>query len=157
MVPFSRSEKGTPVNPVGPNNSDFILGQNTSLRSASCLLRSGRPRADLLHSWLVFTPLATPTRVGRWLPGAGPFSIITCHLSMFCSIRRQTSLGHIPSAPVRCSIWRILWAGLRYCSWISAAATAGTVALLLRRGSSASAAIAIIAVPMIAQRDAAAR
>ena len=42
--------------------------------------------------------------------------------------------------------------GFTLLSWISAAATAGTVALLLRRGSSASAAIAIIAVPMIAQR-----
>ncbi len=42
--------------------------------------------------------------------------------------------------------------GYALLSWMSAAACAGTVALLLRRGSSASAAIAILAVPLIAER-----
>ena len=42
--------------------------------------------------------------------------------------------------------------GFGLLSWMSAAACAGTVALLLRRGSSASAAIAILAVPLIAER-----
>ncbi len=37
-------------------------------------------------------------------------------------------------------------------SWMSAAACAGTVAVLLRRGSAVSAAIAILAVPLIAER-----
>ena len=37
-------------------------------------------------------------------------------------------------------------------SWLSAAACAGTVALLLRRGSASGAAIAIFAVPLIAER-----
>ncbi len=37
-------------------------------------------------------------------------------------------------------------------SWMSAAACVGTIALLLRRGSAASAAIAILAVPLIAER-----
>jgi len=42
--------------------------------------------------------------------------------------------------------------GFTLLSWISAAASAGTVALLLRRGSAASAGIAILAVPLIAER-----
>ncbi len=42
--------------------------------------------------------------------------------------------------------------GFMLLSWISAAASAGTVALLLRRGSAASAGIAILAVPLIAER-----
>ena len=45
-----------------------------------------------------------------------------------------------------------LLGGYGLLSWISAAACAGTVALLLRRGSAASAAIAILAVPLIAER-----
>lgn len=39
-------------------------------------------------------------------------------------------------------------------SWIGAAACVGTVALLLRRGSAVSAAVAILALPLIAQRTA---
>ena len=39
-----------------------------------------------------------------------------------------------------------------FISWIGAAACCGTVALLLRRGSAVSAAIAIVAVPLIAYR-----
>lgn len=42
--------------------------------------------------------------------------------------------------------------GYTLLSWTSAAACAGTVALLLRRGSAASAGIAILAVPLIADR-----
>ncbi len=42
--------------------------------------------------------------------------------------------------------------GYALLSWISAAACVGTIALLLRRGSAASAALAILAVPLIAER-----
>jgi Flp pilus assembly protein TadD len=42
--------------------------------------------------------------------------------------------------------------GYALLSWMSAAACVGTIALLLRRGSAASAAIAILAVPLIAER-----
>ena len=45
-----------------------------------------------------------------------------------------------------------LMGGYGLLSWLSAAACVGTVALLLRRGSAASAAIAILAVPLIAER-----
>jgi len=42
--------------------------------------------------------------------------------------------------------------GYALLSWLTAAACVGTVALLLRRGTAASAAIAILAVPLIAER-----
>jgi tetratricopeptide (TPR) repeat protein len=45
-----------------------------------------------------------------------------------------------------------LLGGYALLSWMSAVACAGTVALLLRRGSAVSAAIAILAVPLIAER-----
>ena len=45
-----------------------------------------------------------------------------------------------------------LLGGYALLSWMSAAACAGTVALLLRRGPAASAGIAILAVPLIAER-----
>jgi len=45
-----------------------------------------------------------------------------------------------------------LLGGFGLLSWMSAAACAGTVALLLRRGSAVSAGIAILAVPLIAER-----
>lgn len=45
-----------------------------------------------------------------------------------------------------------LLGGYALLSWMSAAACVGTIALLLRRGTAASAAIAILAVPLIAER-----
>ena len=47
-----------------------------------------------------------------------------------------------------------LLGGFALISWIGAAASCGTVALLLRRGSAATAALAILAVPLIAWRTA---
>ncbi len=47
-----------------------------------------------------------------------------------------------------------LLGGFTLISWIGAAASCGTVALLLRRGSAATAALAILAVPLIAWRTA---
>ncbi|MGC2109764.1 MAG: tetratricopeptide repeat protein [Candidatus Korobacteraceae bacterium] len=48
--------------------------------------------------------------------------------------------------------WAYLLGGYAVISWIGAAACVGTVALLLRRGSAFSAAIAIVAIPLIAAR-----
>ena len=48
--------------------------------------------------------------------------------------------------------WAYLAGGFALISWIAATACAGTVALLLRRGSAYTAAIAILAVPLIAFR-----
>jgi len=50
--------------------------------------------------------------------------------------------------------WTYLVGGYALLSWLGAAICVGTVALLLRRGSAVAAAIAIIAVPLIAQRTA---
>src|ERR1700733_13265980 len=48
--------------------------------------------------------------------------------------------------------WAFLLGGFKLLSWISALACTGTVALLLRRGSVAAAAVAVFSVPLIAER-----
>jgi tetratricopeptide (TPR) repeat protein len=150
MAPFSTSEKGTPVNPVGPSNSDFNLGQSISLERriffvlASlaliyAFLAGFRTVGDLDTGWQMAT--------GRW--------VVQHHRVPSVDVLSYTAPGAPWTYPVGAGVvlyLAYLAGGFTLLSWISAAATAGTVALLLRRGSSASAGIAIIAVPMIAQR-----
>ena len=159
MVPFSRSEKGTPVNPVGPNNSDFILGQNTSLERRVFFVLAA---LALIYAFLAgFHTVWRPPDTG-WqmaLPGAGPFqhrsrAICRC---FFVPIRRQTSLGHIPSGAGVVLYLAYLGQRRKFTllgSWISACCRncGHRRHCCSAEGSSASAAIAIIAVPMIAQR-----
>jgi tetratricopeptide (TPR) repeat protein len=150
MVPLSRSEKGTPVNPVGSSNSDFIFGQNVSLERRiffilACLaliyafLAGFHTVGDLDTGWQMAT--------GRW--------VVQHHHVPSVDVLSYTAPKEPWTYPVGAGVvlyLAYLAGGFTLLSWVSAAATAGTVALLLRRGSSASAGIAIIAVPMIAQR-----
>ena len=150
MVPFSRSEKGTPVNPVGPNNSDFILGQNTSLERRVFFVLAA---LALIYAFLAgFHTVGDPDT--GWQMATGRWTVQHHHVPSV-DVLSYTAPNEPWTYPVGAGAvlyLAYLVGGFTLLSWISAAATAGTVALLLRRGSSASAAIAIIAVPMIAQR-----
>jgi tetratricopeptide (TPR) repeat protein len=150
MVPFSRSEKGTPVNPVGPNNSDFILGQNTSLERRVFFVLAA---LALIYAFLAgFHTVGDPDT--GWQMATGRWTVQHHHVPSV-DVLSYTAPNEPWTYPVGAGVvlyLAYLVGGFTLLSWISAAATAGTVALLLRRGSSASAAIAIIAVPMIAQR-----
>lgn len=150
MVPFSRSEKGTPVNPVGPNNSDFILGQNTSLERRVFFVLAA---LALIYAFLAgFHTVGDPDT--GWQMATGRWTVQHHHVPSV-DVLSYTVPNEPWTYPVGAGAvlyLAYLVGGFTLLSWISAAATAGTVALLLRRGSSASAAIAIIAVPMIAQR-----
>jgi tetratricopeptide (TPR) repeat protein len=144
------SEKELPVNLVDPRNSDFILGQNTSLERRIFYILAG---LALMYAFLAgfhtvgdfdtFWQMAT----GRW--------VVQHHHVPSVDVLSYTAAREPWTYPVGAGAvlyLAYLAGGFTLLSWISAAATAGTVALLLRRGSSASAGIAIIAVPMIAQR-----
>lgn len=150
MVPLSRSEEGTPVNPVGPSNSDFILGQNTSLERRVFFVLAA---LALIYAFLAgFHTVGDPDT--GWQMATGRWTVQHHHVPSV-DVLSYTAPNAPWTYPVGAGVvlyLAYLAGGLTLLSWISAAATAGTVALLLRRGSAASAGIAIIAVPMIAQR-----
>lgn len=150
MAPFSRSEKGTPVNPVGPSTSDFILGQNTSLERRIFFVLAG---LALIYAFLAGFHTVGDFDTG-WQMATGRWVVQHHHVPSF-DVLSYTAPGEPWTYPVGAGVvlyLAYLAGGFTLLSWISAAATASTVALLLRRGSAASAGIAIIAVPMIAQR-----
>ncbi len=148
MVWFSKSE--IPVNPVGPTNSDFSLVRRPSLERRIFFILAGlaliyaflagfRTLGDLDTGWQMAT--------GRWA--------VQHHRVPTFDVLSYTAAGEPWTYPVGAFVvlyLAYLAGGFTLLSWISAAASAGTVALLLRRGSAASAAIAILAVPLIAER-----
>ncbi|MFZ0795324.1 MAG: hypothetical protein WAM65_16265, partial [Candidatus Korobacteraceae bacterium] len=84
---------------------------------------------------------------GRW--------VIQHHHVPSVDVLSYTMHGQPWMYPVGCGIvfyLAYLLGGYALISWIGAAACVGSVALLLRRGSAAGAAIAILAVPLIAAR-----
>ncbi|MGA7460132.1 MAG: hypothetical protein WBW69_07890, partial [Candidatus Korobacteraceae bacterium] len=92
-----------------------------------------------------FWQLAT----GRW---------VAQHHQVFSTeVFSYTAQGQPWIYPVGSSLflyWTYLIGGYALLSWVGALACAGTVALLLRRGSAATAAVAIVAVTIIAGRTA---
>jgi tetratricopeptide (TPR) repeat protein len=135
---------------VGPNNSDFILGQNTSLERRVFFVLAA---LALIYAFLAgFHTVGDPDT--GWQMATGRWTVQHHHVPSV-DVLSYTAPNEPWTYPVGAGAvlyLAYLVGGFTLLSWISAAATAGTVALLLRRGSSASAAIAIIAVPMIAQR-----
>jgi tetratricopeptide (TPR) repeat protein len=98
-----------------------------------------RTVADLDTGWQMAT--------GRW--------VVQHHHVPSADVLSFTARGEHWLYPVGAGVvfyLAFLLGGYALLSWMSAAACAGTVALLLRRGSAASAAIAIFAVPLIAER-----
>ena len=86
---------------------------------------------------------------GRW--------VIQHHSVPSTDVFSYTAAGQPWVYPVGAGVlfyWAYQLGGYALISWLGAAACAGTVALLLRRGSAVSAAIAIVAVPLIAYRTA---
>lgn len=84
---------------------------------------------------------------GRW--------VVQHHQVLSADVFSYTAQGKHWIYPVGAGVVfyiAFLLGGYALLSWISAAACAGTVALLLRRGSPVTAAIAILAVPLIAER-----
>ena len=84
---------------------------------------------------------------GRW--------ILQHHQVPYVDVLSYTAAGEPWTYPIGAGLIfyvAYLVGGYGLISWISAVACAGTVALLLRRGSAVSAAIAIVAVPLIAYR-----
>ena len=103
------------------------------------LLAGLRTVADFDTGWQLAT--------GRW--------VVQHHHVPSEDVLSFTALGEHWIYPVGAGVLfylAFLMGGFALLSWISAAACAGTVALLLRRGTAASAVIAILAVPLIAER-----
>jgi len=103
------------------------------------LLAGLRTVADLDTGWQMAT--------GRW--------VVQHHHVPSADVLSFTAQGEHWLYPVGAGVvfyLAFLLGGYALLSWMSAAACAGTVALLLRRGSAASAGIAILAVPLIAER-----
>jgi tetratricopeptide (TPR) repeat protein len=129
----------------GPaTGGDFSLERHVCL-ILGCLaliyafLAGLRTVADLDTGWQMAT--------GRW--------VVQHHHVPSADVLSFTAQGEHWLYPVGAGVvfyLAFLLGGYALLSWISAAACAGTVALLLRRGSAASAAIAILAVPLIAER-----
>ena len=71
---------------------------------------------------------------------------------MFFPTPHKANRGFIRWAQAYCSTPPFCLADMRYLSWLGAAACVATVALLLRRGNAATAALAILALPLIAAR-----
>ena len=98
-----------------------------------------RTVSDLDTGWQLAT--------GRW--------VVQHHQVPSADVLSYTAPGKHWIYPVGAGVvfyFAFLAGGYALLSWISAAACAGTIALLLRRGSAVSAAIAILAVPLIAER-----
>ena len=98
-----------------------------------------RTVSDLDTGWQLAT--------GRW--------VVQHHQVPSADVLSYTAPGKHWIYPVGAGVvfyFAFLAGGYALLSWISAAACAGTIALLLRRCSAVSAAIAILAVPLIAER-----
>jgi Tfp pilus assembly protein PilF len=103
------------------------------------LLAGLRTVADLDTGWQLAT--------GRW--------VVQHHHVPSEDVLSFTALGEHWIYPVGAGVLfylAFLIGGYALLSWISAAACVGTIALLLRRGRAATAGIAILAVPLIAER-----
>ena len=135
---------------MNPTNSDFSHGQADGLERRvffvlACLaliyafLAGFRTVGDLDTGWQIAT--------GRWT--------LQHHHVPSLDVLSYTAQGERWTYPVGAGALlylAYLAGGFTLLSWISAAASAGTVALLLRRGTAASAGMAILAVPLIAER-----
>ena len=126
------------------------LGENSGIERRvflvlACLaliyafLAGFRTVSDLDTGWQLAT--------GRW--------VVEHHQVPSVDVLSYTAQGQHWIYPVGAGVVfyiAFLLGGYALLSWISAAACAGTVALLMRRGSAVSAAIAILSVPLIAER-----
>jgi len=145
----SRVRKRKPVNLVGPTNSNFILGR-TSLERRIFFVVAG---LALIYSFLAGFRTVGDLDTG-WQIAAGRW-VVQHHHVPSTDVLAYTVPGERWTYPVGAGVLldlAYLAGGFTLLSWISAAGSAGTVALLLRRGSAASAGIAILAVPLIAER-----
>jgi tetratricopeptide (TPR) repeat protein len=135
------------VNPttIGPTTGEDSSLERRVFLILACLaliyafLAGLRTVADLDTGWQMAT--------GRW--------VVQHHQVPSADVLSYTAQGEHWLYPVGAGVvfyLAFLLGGYALLSWMSAAACAGTVALLLRRGSAASAAIAILAVPLIAER-----
>jgi len=135
---------------VNRTTTGSSLGQDTTLErrlffilAAFALiyafLAGFRTVGDLDTGWQMAT--------GRW--------VVQHHQVPSVDVLSYTAQGEHWIYPVGAGVMfylAFLLGGFSLLSWLSAAACAGTVALLLRRGSAVSAAVAILAVPLIAER-----
>ncbi len=128
---------------TGPASDDGLERRVFLILAALALiyafLAGLRTVADLDTGWQLAT--------GRW--------VVQHHHVPSADVLSYTAQGEHWIYPVGGGVifyLAFLLGGYAMLSWMSAAACVGTVALLLRRGSAASAAIAIIAVPLIAER-----
>jgi hypothetical protein len=133
---------------MSPTNSNLSMGQAkglerriffilASLALIYAFLAGFRTLGDLDTGWQIAT--------GRWT--------VQHHHVPSHDVLSYTAQGERWTYPVGAGVLlylAYLTGGFTLLTWISAAASAGTVALLLRRGSAASAGIAILAVPLIA-------
>ena len=144
---------------MGSQPAEFLIETNGDLLAARSISRWRRRlflvlgAIALIYAFLAglrtvsdpdtFWQLAT----GRW---------VTQHHQVFSTdVFSYTAQGQPWIYPVGSSLflyWTYLIGGYALLSWVNAAASTGTVALLLRGRSAVSAAIAIIAVPSIANR-----
>ena len=113
------------------------------LLSGAALLYALLAGLRTLGEYDLFWQLAT----GRW---------VAQHRAVFSTdVFSYTAQGQpwiYPAGSGLLFYWAFLIGGYALISWVGAIACAGTIALLLRRGSAVTAALALIAVPLIAAR-----
>jgi len=142
-------KKGIPINSVAPTNSAFINGQPSVERKIFFVLAG----LALIYAFLAGFRTLGDLDTG-WQIATGRWAVLHHHVPSF-DVLSYTAQGEPWTYPVGAGVLlylAYLAGGFTLLSLISAAASAGTVALLLRRGSAVSAAIAILTVPLIAER-----
>ncbi len=139
-----------PVNAVSPSNSDSPFRQGASLERRIFFVLAG---LALIYAFLAGYRTLGDLDTG-WQIGTGRWAV-QHHRVPSVDVLSYTANGERWTYPVGAGVLlylAYLAGGFTLLSWISAGASAGTVALLLRRGCAASAGIAILAVPLIAER-----
>lgn len=135
---------------MSPPNSDSVPGQSNSLERRIFYILAG---LALIYAFMAgFRTVGDPDTgwqiaTGRW--------VVQHHHVNPVDVLSYTAPAVRWTYPVGAGALlylAYLAGGFTLLSWISVAGCAGTVALLLRRGSAASAGIAILAVPLIAER-----
>ena len=135
---------------MSPSNSDSFFPQGTSIERQIFIVLAG---LALIYAFLAGYRTLGDLDTG-WQIATGRWAVQHHHVPSF-DVLSYTAQGERWTYPVGAGALlylAYLAGGFTLLSWISAAASTGTVALLLRRGSAASAGIAILAVPLIAER-----